>query len=1040
VTPSNAATMPEFDIGLLSSEYVEQFYSLYQDDPTKVPAEWQAFFRSEQNKPSKPAKPKPATTLRAARDVAPMAATPALTVSIVEPSTAPTATAPAPAPIPGTPSPGKSNGVSLTSAIAPAGNGTAVSAPTPVGLGNGASMAAPPTRQPDVVSGGAHDIVEAGDGTSANGEATGDLPISAGRVRDSQTQGRLQESVDLLIRNYRVRGHLIAKVDPLGIPRAMPAELEPKFWGLTDADLDRQFSTYLLAGSNTQTLRDIMERLRNTYCGSISAQFMHIDDLQVREWLQGRMEESQNRLKLSRAEQLRILTRLTDAVIFEEFIRRKFVGAKSFSLEGAESLIPLLDLAIEKAASQGIESIVMAMAHRGRLNVLANIIGKCPQDIFREFEDIDPELYRGGGDVKYHLGYYNDYVTSTGQRVHLSLCFNPSHLEFVNPVALGLTRAKQDRGGDVNHERNMAILIHGDAAFIGEGIVQETLNLSQLPGYAVGGTVHVVINNQIGFTTPPEQSRSTVYATDIAKMLQIPIFHVNGEQPEAVAQVISLALDFRATFRRDVVIDMYCYRRWGHNESDEPAFTQPLLYKWIENHKSVRDAYQEHLLALGEISQSEADQIVAHRRENLEYALSLAKREDFVPRPKVLGDVWKGYHGGPERLDDDVETGVPLPRLTRLMTRLTELPDDFHIHPKLKRMLESRRQMAAGKQPLDWAAAEALAYASLAMDGYRVRLSGQDSIRGTFSHRHAAFYDTEDGHSYFPLKNLAPDQMQIEIHNSPLSEAGVMGFEYGYSLGYPDALVLWEAQFGDFANAAQVIIDQFIVSAEEKWRHLSGVVLLLPHGFEGQGPEHSSARVERFLRLGNDENVQVVVPTTPAQFFHVLRRQAIRRWKKPLIALTPKSLLRHPACVSTLEELTRGRYQRVIPDPTFVGKQPSRVLICSGKVYYELLEIRNQRQPDVAILRLEQMHPLPVSQLKSALEHFADGTPVVWVQEEPKNMSAWYSLKIKFGKMLFGRFPFSEVNRAESATPATGSACCYRLEQKELLARAFGEL
>ena len=547
-----------------------------------------------------------------------------------------------------------------------------------------------------------------------------------------------------------------------------------------------------------------------------------------------------------------------------------------------------------------------------------------------------------------------------------------------------------------------------------------------------------MINNQIGFTTPPEQSRSTVYATDIAKMLQIPIFHVNGRQPEAVAQVINLAMDFRAAFHRDVVIDVYCYRRWGHNEGDEPAFTQPLLYKWIENHKSVRDAYMEQLLKLGEITQTEADEIAARRRENLEYALSLARREDFVPRPKVLGDVWKGYHGGPERLDDDVETGVPMAQLTSLLNRLTELPENFHLHHKLKRVIEARRQMAAGAQPLDWAAAEALAYASVAMDGYRVRLSGQDSVRGTFSHRHSAYYDTEDGHAYFPLKNLAPEQSPIEIYNSPLSEAGVLGFEYGYSLGYPDGLELWEAQFGDFANVAQVIIDQFIVSAEEKWRHLSGIVLLLPHGFEGQGPEHSSARIERFLRLGNEENVQVVVPSTPAQFFHVLRRQAIRRWKKPLVVATPKSLLRNPACVSPLEDLSRGRYQRVIPDPTFAGRQPRRILLCSGKIYYELLDARNQHHPDVAILRLEQYHPLPKSQLMAALEPFADETPVIWVQEEPRNMAAWFSLKMKFGERLFGRFPFSEVARPESATPATGSNCCYRLEQKELLTRALG--
>jgi 2-oxoglutarate dehydrogenase E1 component len=1002
---STTSTIPGLDFGLLSSEYVEQVYSLYQEDPTQVSPEWQTYLRSMQATPSVAQ----AAALRPLRgEVAPIAASaPPHSSAVASPgrNLVPSSAT-------------KRNGDTGLATALPASNGAATVQ---------ASAEGPRVQdRPDV----SRDI-EAGNGVLAHPTKTGN--------RDSHTQGRLQEGVDLLVRNYRVRGHLIAKVDPLGIPRPMPPELEPQFWGLSEADLDRRFSTYSLAGSNTQTLRDIMDRLRNTYCGSISAQFMHIDELELREWLQRRMEESQNRLKLSRDEQIRILTRLTDAVIFEEFIRRKFVGAKSFSLEGAESLIPLLDLAIEKASTQGIESVVMAMAHRGRLNVLANIIGKSPQDIFREFEDIDPELYRGGGDVKYHLGYYNDYVTSTGSKVHLSLCFNPSHLEFVNPVALGLTRAKQDRGADLLHEKNLAILIHGDAAFIGEGIVQETLNLSQLPGYSVGGTVHVVINNQIGFTTPPEQSRSTTYATDIAKMLQIPIFHVNGEQPEAVAQVISLALDFRATFHRDVVIDMYCYRRWGHNEGDEPAFTQPLLYHWIENHKSVRDAYMEHLLALGEVTQAEADEIAAHRRENLEYALSLARREDFVPRPKVLGDVWKHYHGGPERLDDDVETGIAMPRLTSLLHRLTELPDNFHLHHKLKRMLENRRQMAAAAQPLDWAAAEALAYASLSVEGYRVRLSGQDSIRGTFSHRHSAFYDTEDGHSYFPLKNLSAEQMPIEIYNSPLSEAGVLGFEYGYSLGYPDSLVLWEAQFGDFANVAQVIIDQFIVSAEEKWRHLSGIVLLLPHGFEGQGPEHSSARVERFLRLGNDENVQVVVPSTPAQFFHVLRRQALRRWKKPLVVLTPKSLLRLPACVSPLEELTRGRFQRVISDPTMTDKQPSRVLLCSGKVYYELLTARNERHPDVAIVRLEQLHPLPQSQLKAALEPFADGTPVVWVQEEPKNMSAWFSLKVKFGDKLFGRFPFFEVTRAESATPATGSACCYRLEQKELVTRAFGE-
>jgi 2-oxoglutarate dehydrogenase E1 component len=1019
------------DFALLSSDYVDQLFDLYQRDPNQVPAEWQNYFRSLQNGQGavQQGAVQPTASARPAQPLATYSRAGGAGVTEIAPEPGRTTAHPT-SPASASPTVPSSNGGT---------NGTGHAGVATPSYGNGnALVVIPEPESPVTESAVAESTAADVHATETNGEQTA-APAAARTTRELHNFTRKQEYVDMLIRNYRVRGHLIAKVDPLGIPRPMPPELEPEFWGLSEADLDRRFSTYGLAGSNTQTLRDIMERLRNTYCGAISSQFMHIDDLEVREWLQNKMEESQNRLKLSRETQVRILTRLTDAVIFEEFIRRKFVGAKSFSLEGAESLIPLLDLAIEKAAEQGIESIVLAMAHRGRLNVLANIIGKSPQDIFREFEDVDPELYRGGGDVKYHLGYYNDYLTSTGSKVHLALCFNPSHLEYVNPVALGLTRAKQDRAADIQHEHSMAILIHGDAAFIGEGIVQETLNLSQLPGYATGGTVHVVINNQIGFTTPPEHSRSTIYATDVAKMLQVPIFHVNGEQPEAVAQVINLALEFRATFHRDVVIDMYCYRRWGHNEADEPAFTQPLLYKWIENHKSVRDAYMEQLLKLNEITQAEADEIAARRRENLEYALSLARREDFVPRPKVLGDVWKGYHGGPERMDDDVETGVPQQTLAGILHQLTELPEGFHLHHKLKRVLESRRQMAAGAQPLDWAAAEALAYASLAMDGYRIRMSGQDSIRGTFSHRHSAFYDIENGQAYFPLKNLSSEQMPVEIINSPLSEAGVMGFEYGYSLGYPDALVLWEAQFGDFANAAQVIIDQFIVSAEEKWRHLSGIVLLLPHGFEGQGPEHSSARVERFLRLGTDENVQVVVPTTPAQFFHVLRRQAIRNWKKPLIVLTPKSLLRHGECVSSLEDLTRGRYQRVIPDPNFIDRQPSRILLCSGKIYYELLKERNEKHPDVAVIRLEQYHPLPQSQLKAALESFADETPVVWVQEEPRNMSLWMTLRVKFGERLFGRFPFTEVARPESATPATGSLSCHRLDQKELWARAFGE-
>jgi 2-oxoglutarate dehydrogenase E1 component len=859
-----------------------------------------------------------------------------------------------------------------------------------------------------------------------------------GAGRQMSTAQR-QESVDLLIRNYRVRGHRIAKVDPLGRVAPMPPELELEYFGFSEADLDRPFSTRHLQGANVQTLRTILERLRNTYCDYISAQFMHIDDLEVRRWLQRRMENAENRLKLSRDEQLRILTKLTDAVIFEEFVRRKYVGAKTFSLEGAESLIPLLDLAIEKAGRQQIQEIVLGMAHRGRLNVLANIIGKGPQEIFREFEDVDPERYRGRGDVKYHLGYHNDWTTAAGQRIHLSLCFNPSHLEFVNPVAVGLTRAKQDRRADFERREAMALLIHGDASFIGEGIVQETLNLSQLPGYTVAGTLHVVVNNQLGFTTPPEESRSTAYATDVARMLQIPIFHVNGEHPEAVAQVIDLAMDFRHEFRRDVVVDMYCYRRWGHNEGDEPSFTQPLLYKTIERRKSVRDGYLEHLLQLGGVTQAEADQLARERRERLEQALSLARSDRFVPRPKVLSEVWKGYHAGAEQPQDDVTTGVERQRLVDFLNRLTQLPADFHLHRKLDRFLENRRAMARGELPLDWSTAEALALATLAADGYRIRLSGQDSARGTFSHRHAVLHDHENGTRYIPLLHVSSDQARVEIYNSPLSEAAVLGFEYGFSLGYPDGLVMWEAQFGDFANAAQPIIDQFLASAEDKWGHLSGIVLLLPHGNEGQGPEHSSARAERFLQLAAEDNIQVVVPTTPAQYFHVLRRQALRRWQKPLVVLTPKSLLRHARVVSSLDECAAGKFQRVVADHEASGSV-RRVLLTSGKLYYELDEVRRKQGiADVALVRLEQYYPLPRMELTAALTPYPAGTPVVWVQEEPVNMGAWCFLRERLGDQLFGRYPFSGVARPESASPATGSAASYQLEQRELHSRAFHE-
>jgi 2-oxoglutarate dehydrogenase E1 component len=863
-------------------------------------------------------------------------------------------------------------------------------------------------------------------------------PLPAPERFGDRNTASLQDRVYLLIRLYRVRGHRIAQVDPLGLPLPEPPELQPEFFGFTDADMDLPVYSETFQYEGPLTLGSLLERLRNTYCRSIGVQYMHIDDLSVRRWLQRRMEATENRLNLTRDEQLRILTRLTDAVTFEEFIRKKFVGAKSFSLEGSESLIPLLDLAIEKAGEQGIKEVVLGMAHRGRLNVLANIMGKSARQIFREFADTEWKAQSGRGDVKYHLGHSTDWTTAAGVKVHLSLCFNPSHLEFVNAVALGRTRAKQDRVGDAPRSRGMTLLIHGDAAFAGEGMVQETLNLSQLPGYSVGGTLHVVVNNQIGFTTSPAEARSSTYATDVAKMLQIPIFHVNGEDPEAVAQVVRLAMDFRHEFKRDVVINMYGYRRLGHNEGDEPSFTQPMLYRAIAKRKPVREGYLEHLLKLGGISREEADAIGSKRRELLEKELSESQSQKTPPPAEPMRGIWSKYRGGPEAGTDEVATKIDREKLAQLLAHQATVPPNFHPHPKIKKLLERRAEMAAGKELLDWATAESLAFASLASAGFRVRMSGQDTERGTFSQRHAVLHDYQDGHRYMPLQHLPDCQAPVEIINSPLSEMGVIGFEYGYSLDYPDGLILWEAQFGDFWNAAQPIIDQFIASAEDKWQRLSGLVLLLPHGFEGQGPEHSSARLERFLHLAADDNLQVVFPSTPAQYFHCLRRQALASWRKPLVVMTPKSLLRHPKVVSSLDDCASGAFHRILPDTSAKPDKVSRVLMCTGKIYYELEAYREEnKREDVAIVRLEQLYPLAFGMLESALNTYRQGTPVTWVQEEPANMGAWTFLRVRFGNTMFERFPFAGVTRPASATPANGSHRRHKQEQAEIISRAF---
>jgi 2-oxoglutarate dehydrogenase E1 component len=879
-------------------------------------------------------------------------------------------------------------------------------------------------------------------GNGDSSTATSARKGSTGDENADQTLwlARIQDRVNNLVREYRVRGHLAANLDPLGLFHPDSPQLSPEVYGLSDEDLSRPFDTGALENVTGGTLGAILTRLRNTYCRSIGAQFMHIDRRNIRDWLQRRMETTENRLDLSHDVQRRIYARLADASIFEEFVRRKFVGAKTFSLEGAESLIPMLDLALEKACQHNVRQVVMGMAHRGRLNVMANILKKRAMNIFWSFDDPNPEMNRGGGDVRYHLGYSSDWKTASGDTLHISLCFNPSHLEFVNTVAQGRTRCKQDLAADAKRQEVMTILVHGDAAFAGEGIVQETLNLSELAGYRTGGTLHIVINNQIGFTTLPHQGRSTTYATDIAKMLQIPVFHVNGEDPEAVAQVVSLAMDFRKEFNRDVVIDLYAFRRWGHNEGDEPRFTQPGMYSEIDRRASVRESYLAQLLGLGKISQEEAEEIQHERTEKLESEFEASKNEPFVPDIQTLAANWSQYFGGPEP-SELTDTSYDTEKLSRLIDSLTRLPSTFSAHKKLKRPMAQRREMAQGIRPLDWASAEAAAFATLLADGHPIRLTGQDCQRGTFSQRHAVLHDTKTGELYTPLCNVDVDQATLEIHNSPLSEAGVLGFEYGYSLDRPDGLVAWEAQFGDFWNCAQVIVDQFIASAEDKWNRLSGLVMLLPHGFEGQGPEHCSARVERFLAMSAEHNIQVCQPTTPAQYFHLLRRQVIRNWRKPLIVLTPKSLLRHPAVLSPLEQLAAGSFQKILGDDQVPLSGCRRLLLCTGKVYYDLIDAREKQDiSGVSIIRIEQLYPLCVDELSASLEGLAEGTELFWVQDEPTNMGAWPYLKLNFGDELGERFSLRRVSRVESASPSTGSMAAHKLEQSELIDEAFADL
>ena len=879
--------------------------------------------------------------------------------------------------------------------------------------------------------------------TSTNGSANGAavrartngaaLAYAAGRDESLLSAAALSGRVYQLVNAYRVRGHLFAKIDPLGTSPDAAPELELSNFGLSEADYDTMFPTVGIGGlPDRATLRQIIAHLSETYCGAIGVEFTHIEEPEARGWLQSEMEASRNRIALDTNQAVRVLKHLTDAEIFEQFIAKNFVGAKRFSCEGAESMIPMLDLLIEYAALSSVEEIVIGMAHRGRLNVLANILQKNVREIFAAFRDSNPERNLGRGDVKYHLGASADRATVAGRTIHLSLAFNPSHLEFVNPVVEGRVRAKQDRRKRLGV---MPLLIHGDAAFMGQGIVPETLNMSGLEGYATGGTVHLVVNNQIGFTTVPQDSRSTRYCTDITRMLKVPVFHVNGEDPEAVIQVTRLAIEFRQRFAKDVVIDMLCYRKHGHNEGDEPRFTQPLMYQLVDRKPTVREVYVKKLVAAGQITQEQGDQLKAQRQAALAQALEEERKGDYLKPPNAMEGVWTSYVGGLDKSVREVDTTVSRDVLLDLATRLAELPPGFNAHPKIKAILEQRRDKIASGQPFDWGTAEHLAFASLVAENRRIRLSGQDARRGTFSHRHATLHDVQTGQRYTPLANLGMGR--FEVYDSPLSEAGVLGFEYGYSLDTPEGLVLWEAQFGDFVNGAQVIIDQFILSAEDKWLRLSGFVLLLPHGYEGAGPEHSSARIERILQNSASDNIQACNLTTPAQLFHCLRRQVLRPWRKPLVIFTPKSLLRHKEAVSTVEDLAHGSFQRVIPDRDTDPKKVKKVLVCSGKVYYDLADARRKLgRDDVAILRLEQLYPIN-EELTSALEGYANGTELVWVQEEPRNMGAWYFINANLPSILDGRLPLSVVARPAAASPATGSHASHLLEQQRLIEEAF---
>lgn len=839
-----------------------------------------------------------------------------------------------------------------------------------------------------------------------------------------------------LINGYRQRGHLFTKTNPVRERRSYFPGKELSTFGLEDSDLNTVFNAGVEVGLGAATLREILALVEQTYCQSIGVEYKYVRNPEKLKWFEHRMESERNTPNFNIDTKKRILSKLNEAVVFENFLGTKFLGQKRFSLEGAEAVIPALDSVIHKGAELGIEEFVIGMAHRGRLNVLANIMQKTYKDIFSEFEgkgyDVNTPF---GGDVKYHMGYSTDVKTDSGKNVHLSLCPNPSHLETVDSVVQGMVRSKIDFKYEGDHKRIAPILIHGDASLAGQGITYEVLQMAKLDGYRTGGSIHLVINNQVGFTTNYKDARSSTYCTDLAKVTLSPVFHVNGDDVEAIVYAINMAVEYRQKYHNDVFIDILCYRRYGHNEADEPKFTQPLLYKAIEKHANPREIYNQKLLDQGTVDANLAKEMEKNFRALLQEKLNQAKEENYSAVHQVFGGVWAGLKLAKEgSILKPVETKVSEKEMLELAKSISTLPSGKKFFKKIEKLFDERRKMADTKV-FDWAMGELLAYATLLKEGFRVRISGQDVERGTFSHRHAVLTLEDSEEEYIPLAQLNSDIAKFEIYNSHLSEYGVLGFEYGYALANPMALTIWEAQFGDFVNGAQIVIDQFITSAETKWQRSNGLVMLLPHGFEGQGPEHSSARIERFMEACADDNIQVANCTTPANLFHILRRQLKRDFRKPLVVFTPKSLLRSPKCVSSLEEFTKGNFQEVIDDAFVKAADVKRVLFCSGKVYYDLLDKQQtDKRNDVAIVRLEQLYPLPLTQLEAIKSKYKNASELIWVQEEPENMGAWPYISRKFRKSAFD---FDLISRKESSSTATGYAKQHAAQQLYIVSSAF---